>query len=233
MTIMKTLPLSLVFAGLALSLAAAPDSVTGTWRWKLTMPDGSEVQPRLKLKQEGSELTGTSALRAGTETAITNGSVKGDEIRFEVVRERNGAAAVTRYSGKREFDVIRGKVESNWSGEFTAYDWEARRASGIDGPWKWTNWFGDRPFESRVTLKLEGEKLTGSVPGFRGGRSSTITNGTFKEGEIYFEVERRRDDSRSVTKHIGTLEGETIVGTIESTFGGTPRTNDWDAVRAD
>jgi hypothetical protein len=230
---MKASLLLLAVAGLTLPLFAAPDSVTGTWRWKFTMPDGTEVEPKLKLQQDGSQLTGTSALRAGTETSITNGSVQGDEIRFEVVRERNGVAAVTRYSGKREFDVIRGKVESNWSGEFTAYDWLAQRASGIDGTWKWTNWFGDRAFESRVTLKLEGEKLTGSMPGFRGGRASSIKNGTFKEGEIYFEVERGRGDFRSVSKYIGKLEEEMIVGTIESTFGSTPRTNDWDAVRAD
>jgi hypothetical protein len=214
---------------------AATNTFDGSWQWHFTMPDGSQVHPKLKLKQNGATLTGTSILRPGTETRITNGIVNGDDVQFEVVRERNGIAATTRYSGKRDGDIIRGKVESNWTGEIKTYDWEARRAAGIDGTWKWTNTFNNRSFEMRVTLKLEGDKLTGSTPGFRGGRPTPIKNGTFKDGEVYFEIERGRDDFKSFSKYEGKLEGDTITGTIETTFGsGEPRDPvDWDAQRAD
>lgn len=231
---MKTL-LTLFSAFIAVTVApAATNTVDGSWQWHFTMPDGSEVYPRLKLKQDGTKLTGTSILRVGTETELTNGVVNGDELRFEVRRERNGTTTITRYSGKRDGDVIRGKIESNWTGAVTTYDWEARRASGIDGTWTWTVYFGDRPFEARVTLKLEGDKLTGSMPGFRRGPRTPIKNGTYKDGEIYFEVERGRGGFRSFSKHEGKLEGDTIKGTIETTFGdGEPREVDWDAQRAD
>jgi hypothetical protein len=231
---MKTLSTflgALIFATVA---HATTNTFDGSWQWHFSMPDGTEVHPKLKLKQDGTTLSGTSILRGGTETQITNGVVNGDDVRFEVVRERNGARAVTRYSGKRDGDIIRGKVESNWTGEFTSYAWEARRAAGIDGTWKWTSYFGDRPIDSSVTLKLEGDKLTGSMPGFRRGRPTPIKNATFKDGELYFEIERGRDEFKSFSKYEGKLEGDTIKGTIETTINnGEPREVDWDANRAD
>lgn len=231
---MKTL-LTFCAALLAATVAhAATNTFEGSWQWQFTMPDGTEARPKLKLKQDGTNITGVSTLRTGTETHITNGVVNGDDVRFEVVRERNGTVAITRYSGKRDGDIIRGKVESNWTGEFTRYEWEARRAAGIDGTWKWTAYFGDRPFEARVTLKLEGDKLTGSMPGFRRGQPTPIKNGTFKEGEVYFEIERGRSDFKTFSKYEGKLEGDTITGTFETTFNdGEPREADWDAKRAD
>src|SRR4051794_4038930 len=58
------------FAGLALlilfhSMAFAQDSkvtspLEGTWKWSFTMPDGTQVTPRLELKQADGQLTGTT-----------------------------------------------------------------------------------------------------------------------------------------------------------------------------
>ena len=53
-------------------------SLEGTWKWTFTMPDGGLVTPRLKLKRDGDQLTGTSRFRAGTETPVTNLTVNGD-----------------------------------------------------------------------------------------------------------------------------------------------------------
>jgi hypothetical protein len=227
------LPLLLVSS---LALAESPTNsptLTGTWQWHLTMPDGTEVHPKLRLKQDGTQLTGTSSIRLGTETAITNGTVQGSELRFDVVRQHNGITVITRYSGRREDKVIRGQVESNWSGEPKTYPWEAHQLSGIEGTWKWYTFFGERRFESKATLKLDGDKLTGTMPG-RDGRTTAITNGTFSSGEVFFELERGRDDFRFHSKFQGKLEGDSITGTIETTFGsGEPRTADWNATRAD
>jgi len=231
---MKTILLCLTFttATLAGSAASVP-SFDGTWQWRFTMPDGTEVNPKLKLKQDGTNLTGISSLRSGTETAITNGLVRGEELQFEVVRERNGATVVTRYAGKRDGDLIHGQVESNWSGESRSYPWEAHRLAGIEGTWKWFTYFGERRFETKVTLKLAGDKLSGTMPG-RDGPPTEIKNATFKDGEVSFDVERGRGDFKSFQKFEGTLDHDSITGTIETTFGtGEPRIADWDARRAD
>ena len=53
---------------LAMPVRAAEETneratASGTWKWTFTMPDGSKVEPRVKLKQEGDKLTGTSRFR--------------------------------------------------------------------------------------------------------------------------------------------------------------------------
>jgi hypothetical protein len=222
-----------LMSALAADPPPPPTDFTGTWHWTFTMPDGTEVAPKIKLKQEGNKVTGISSLRAGTDMPITNGVVTGNEVHFEVVRQQYGLAVTTRYSGKLEGKSVRGRVESDWAGQAQAYPWEARRYSGIEGTWKWTNLFGGRPFESRVTLNLDGDKLTGSMPS-REGRSNEIKNASFIDNEVIFEVERGRGDFKFLAKHQGTLEGDTIVGEILSTgFNGESRTNDWEAFRVD
>src|SRR5262245_58350043 len=109
---MRTLLAFLLFLGVAAFTSAATNTFDGAWQWQFKMPDGTEGRPKLKLKQDGANLTGTSIVRGGTETHITNGVVNGDSVQFEVRRERNGILAITRYSGKRDGDIIRGKVES-------------------------------------------------------------------------------------------------------------------------
>ena len=199
------------------------------------MPDGPEVHPRLKLHQEGNALTGTSSIRTGTEAPITNAIVEGDTLRFEVVRQQHGRALVTRYQGRREGNRIIGQVESGWAGEKRTYAWEARRQAGIEGTWKWSTTFGTRKVDSRLTLKLDGDVLTGSMPGFgRDTRPSEIRNATYKDGEVTFEIERGRGDFHSITKFQGKLEGDSLKGTTELTLDNRePRTDDWEATRAE
>jgi hypothetical protein len=153
-------------------------------------------------------------------------------VSFDVVREYFGEQVVTHYSGKLEGTSIHGKITSNVGGEKQVYDWDAKRISGIDGVWKWSVTFGDRTFDSRVTLKLEGDRLTGKLSG---GRSDTdIHRGRFRDNRVSFQVERRGFGGGETTTNIyrGRLEGDKITGIYTSTFGGL-RTNDWNAVRAD
>ena len=216
---------------------AANSTIEGTWRWKFVMPDGAVSNPKLKLALKDGKLTGTSSFRAGSETAITNALFNNNEIRFQVIRERDGENIVTTYSGKWAGKTIKGKIESNWTGEAQTYDWEAERAQEADGLWRWSVAFGDRKIEMRAVLKQNGAKLEGTLPGRgrggRGGQPAKIQNGSIKDdGEIYFEVENGFQENRSVTKYKGKLTGDTIKGTIDSNFGGTPRKSDWAAERA-
>src|SRR5688572_8198369 len=104
---MKWTALFVLLLPLALGWSADPrpnTDFTGTWHWEFIMPDGTEANPKIKLKQDGALVSGTSRFRGGTETAITNGLVSGNEVRFEVVRRQHGVAVTTRYSGKLEGD---------------------------------------------------------------------------------------------------------------------------------
>jgi hypothetical protein len=202
------------------------------------MPDGTASRPKLVLAVKDGKLTGNTSFRPGTEIPITNAVLKGDQLRFQVIRERDGQEIVTTYSGTWTPKLIKGKVESNWAGEKQSYDWEAQRGHvGAEGTWRWPFFFrqGSRPFQARVDLEQDGETLTGSMPAFgRGRRKTEIKNGTIKNGEIYFEVERGSDENKQITIYKGKQKGDTITGTIEFTdFEGEERKDKWDAKRVD
>jgi hypothetical protein len=207
-------------------------ALEGIWKWTFTMPDGSQVTPKLKLKREDGQFTGTSSFRAGSETPVTNLVVNGNELSFQVVRQRDGREIVTRYAGTLSDDSIKGKMISNWTGEEQSYDWKARRVSGAEGTWKWSGNFGGFRSQSTLKLKQDKEKLTGKLTSGRG-TESDIKEGKFKDGEISFEVERDRDGEKTVSRYYGKLSGDKIVGKMELNFFGEPRTNDWEAVRVD
>lgn len=236
----------------AADLAKAP-TLEGTWRWNLVMPDGSTNRPKLRFTVDEGRLNGKTSFRNGTETPVTNLTVNGDQVQFQVIRRRADQDVVTTYSGRWNDQAIKGKIESNWAGEKQTFDWEATRAHhGVEGVWRWTNSFFNfggrgggggggrgpggrgRGFDSRVELEQEGEKITGRTVSSRGPAGSTaITNGVFTNGFIYFEIERTIFETRSLTKHFGKVSGDTIKGTMESEVNGEDREIDWEATRVD
>jgi hypothetical protein len=117
----------------------------GTWKWNFTMPDGTKSSPRAKLKRDGNKLTGTSVINPGTEVAISDGRVEGDQISWAVIREHGGRKVTTRYAGKLTGEQLKVTIESDWTGEKRSYPWEAKRASDSPaGLWKWEFNFGNR-----------------------------------------------------------------------------------------
>lgn len=110
----------------------------------------------------------------------------------------------------------------------------SQAAEDPSGKWVWTVEFNDMKREMSVTLKLDGDKLTGSVPG-REGKETAIENGSFKDGEVKFEVTRERNGNKFTSKYSGKVEGNKLTGKIESPGrdGGAPRSRDWNATKAE
>jgi hypothetical protein len=73
--------------------ARVRDPFEGTWRWTFIMPDGAEVKPALKIKRDSQAFIGTTRFRAGDWSPVANMVVQGDELKFDVVRERDGNAS--------------------------------------------------------------------------------------------------------------------------------------------
>ena len=242
------LPQALALAALALFLfhsarltpwAAAADltpgplpALEGTWKWTFKMPDGSQVEPSLRLRREAGKLTGTTRFRPGSQESITNLTVLGNEMSFQVVRQRDGQETLTRYAGKLDGNTLKGKIVSNWSGEDQSYDWEARRLPDADGTWRWTNQFREFKVESSLKIKQESDTITGKIKARHVGEVE-IKRGKFKDGEISFETEREREGETLVSRYSGRLSGDKILGTMELNFSGRPQTNRWEAVRID
>jgi hypothetical protein len=216
-----------------MNVTAAEDAkkspLTGLWVWTFTTSDGGQVTPRVRFKMKDGELTGTSTFRSGWDAPLKNIVFKDGQVGFDVARDYLGDKVTTHYSGKLSGTTITGKITAAANGETETYDWDAKRISGVEGVWKWTVTYNERSFDQRVTLKPEGEKLTGKLATGRG--DIDIHHGRFKDNHIHFETERRGFDGEKTTNvYRGTLDGDKITGTYTSNFGGR-RTNEWNAVR--
>lgn len=116
------------------SASAAPAAVdaSGTWSW--TTPGrngGPERTSTLTLAADHGKLSGKISLpgRAGevVESPISNGTLDGDKISFDVVREFNGNKYTSRFSGDVRADQITGKISFSRNGEVQTHDWVAKR----------------------------------------------------------------------------------------------------------
>jgi hypothetical protein len=106
----------------------------------------------------------------------------------------------------------------------------AMAAENPTGTWKWTTSRGGQEREQTLTLKLEGDKLTGSMPG-RNNSTTEISDASFKDNKVSFSVTREFNGQKMTTKYSGTLSGDTITGKTERERDGQTTSTDWVAKR--
>ena len=99
------------------------------------------------------------------------------------------------------------------------------------GTWKWTAMRGNQARESTLKLKLDGDKLTGTMIG-QNGQETPIEDGQFKDGVVSFKVTRERQGNKFTIKYMGKVSGDTIKGKTEFERDGQPQSRDWEAKRA-
>jgi hypothetical protein len=111
------------------------------------------------------------------------------------------------------------------------------QAADIAGTYKWTTQGrgGNPGPEMTLKLKLDGDKLTGTVsrPGRQGGNptETEIKNGKVKGDEISFETVVERGGNTMTTKYSGKVNADGIKGKFERERGGQPQSTDWEAKR--
>jgi len=98
------------------------------------------------------------------------------------------------------------------------------------GTWKWSfTGQGGQTRETTLKLKLDGEKLTGTVSG-RGGETA-IAEAKVKGEEISFQVTREFNGNKVTTKYNGKISGDSIKGKMEFERDGQAQSRDWEAKR--
>jgi len=104
-------------------------------------------------------------------------------------------------------------------------------AADPTGTWQWTTHSPNGDIETTLKLESKDGKLTGAYSNQFG--DATISNVSFQEEVLAFEVVRDFGGGKFVVKYRGKLEGETIKGTLEapSPDGGEPVKLDWNAKR--
>ncbi len=92
-----------ILCALALAVFAADPS--GKWTWEQQGRNGATTQT-LTLKADGNKLTGSLDAGRGGPTDISNGTVNGNTITFDVKREFNGNTMSTSYKGTLDGDTL-------------------------------------------------------------------------------------------------------------------------------
>lgn len=98
------------------------------------------------------------------------------------------------------------------------------------GTWKWS--FTGQNGQTRETtlkLKMEGDKLTGSISGRQ--QDTPVEDAKLKDDEISFKVTREFNGNKFTSKYTGKISGDSIKGKIEMERDGQPVSRDWEAKR--
>jgi hypothetical protein len=99
-----------------------------------------------------------------------------------------------------------------------------------NGTWKWTFTTPDgQEIPLSVTLKLDGEKLTGKVTHDQ--ESTDISDGTFANDEVAFNVVGEQGGNKFTAKFKGKVEADSITGKIDLQIGDNNLSFDWNASR--
>ena len=98
---MKRATLVLFYA----ALANAGDT-SGIWKLVYTTENGLERASTLDLKVEGDHLSGTLASERGR-AAISNGTVSGDSIAFDLVRDARYDVVTVHFKGRIAGDIMK------------------------------------------------------------------------------------------------------------------------------
>lgn len=118
----------------------------------------------------------------------------------------------------------------------------AASAADVNGTWTWTTpgRQGGPDRKNTLTLKVEGEKVTGklSAPGRQGATTEiNIEDGKLKKGdekgdEISFKVTREFQGNKRVSKYSGKVAGDVIKGKFEfEGQDGQAQSREWEAKR--
>ena len=111
------------------TLAAIAADVSGTWEgtFKISMPDGTTNNDgvHLILKQDGTKLTGTGGPSADRQLPISNGSVAGNAVRFEIATPDGGSF---RFDVALQNDRLQGDVSRTLNGQSMNAKMDAGRA---------------------------------------------------------------------------------------------------------
>ena len=94
-------------------------------------------------------------------------------------------------------------------------------AADPTGTWTWKTKFGkdSKEIEQTLKLKLDGDKVTGTLSGGRGGRGDTkIEDGKFKTTSFVHRDPRVRD-MKFVTKYSGKVSDDAIKEAVSETAG--------------
>ena len=97
------------------------------------------------------------------------------------------------------------------------------------GTWKYTVDVNGQSLDVVFKLKLDGDKLTGTVTALD--MEAKIEDGKYKDGEVSFKVNREINGNKVTLKYTGTIKGDTFKGKREMERDGQTNSREFEAKR--
>lgn len=205
-------------------------NVSGKWSVIVTTDQGT-TPAELTLTKDGSKVTGLVAGEAG-EVPLT-GEQKAKEVTLTFTYPSNDGPVNVTMTGTQDGDAMGGSLDFGGRGQMA---WTAKRtaaaapaqakppekggekpaetAGGISGTWGLTVEIAGNSATPTVTLKQEGEKLTGRYLGQVGEYDVT---GSVTGASFSFSFQAAYEGNTLVVTYAGTFEKDSMKGT--ATFG--------------
>src|SRR5262249_8027034 len=98
------------------------------------------------------------------------------------------------------------------------------------GTWKYTVDVNGQSIDVTIKLKLDGDKLTGTVS--VAGTEAKIEDAKYTDGEVSFTTKPELDGNKFTIKYTGTIKGDTFKGKRELERDGQTNTRDFEAKRS-
>jgi hypothetical protein len=98
------------------------------------------------------------------------------------------------------------------------------------GTWKYTVEVNGQSVDVTIKLKLEGDKLTGTVSVLN--MESKIEDSKYQDGEVSFKVNREMNGNKFTIKYKGKINGDTFKGKRELERDGQTNTREFEAKRS-
>ncbi|HYK22443.1 MAG TPA: hypothetical protein VEV42_17005 [Pyrinomonadaceae bacterium] len=197
--ILGLLTLTFLFGSI---VAFAQNDVTGTYEGTVKMPGAPEGKVSIELKSEGGKITGQA--QHGPKTVpITDAKLENGTLTLQFDKDH-------KYVAKVDGDKLVGEVTdgaTKFPLELTKVKPAAPAAFNLNGQWDGVADAQGQPFPFLLTLKVDGETVTGSSSSQLG--ESVLKEGTWKDGKLAFQLEGQNGTiSMTATVVEGKLSGE-------------------------
>lgn len=205
--------LTLTFLLGSIAAFAQGPNVTGTYEGMVKMPNGAESKLSLELKSEGSKVTG-HAQHGDKKIDITDGKFENGTLTL-VFDSKDHT-----FVGKVDGDTIKGeagegaqkiplelkKVTPAAAGAAAPTAAPAAGAVNLNGQWDAVADANGQPFPFLLTIKVDGETVTGGSSSQLG---EATLKGTWKDGKLVIQVDGQNGTiNMSATVIDGKLSGE-------------------------
>jgi hypothetical protein len=213
----RTAGLSLLMFALGASVALAQDTLSGKYEGTVKTAGAADEKVSLELKNDGGKISGrlmkgetaidiSEGVLAASMLSLKLGAAAKDGTVSAVVEGDKITGDWTAGAAKRTIELKKVPAAASAPAAPAASDAPAP-AFNLNGEWDAVADAQGQPFPFLLTLKVDGQTVTGSSSSQLG--DSQIKNGSWKDGKLVFELEGQNGViSMSAVVLEGKLSGE-------------------------